>query len=66
MMDNWTHCNGYVNSVETAVIAMGFSCLVSIVLILTIERIKLLFYQRSEQNYVEWDDISVNDKNKLL
>ena len=40
-LDNYGNCDGYVNSVETALIAMAFSCIVSIILILSVERIKL-------------------------
>jgi ABC-2 type transport system ATP-binding protein len=66
MMDDWSHCDGYVKSVETAIIAMMISCVVSLMLILTIERIKLLFYQSSEKSYEVSDDISLNDKSKFL
>jgi hypothetical protein len=66
MINDWIQCSGYVKSVETALIALGVSCLVSFMLILVIERIKLLFYQSSEKSYAPSDDISTNDRNKYL
>jgi ABC-type glutathione transport system ATPase component len=64
--ERYQECQSYVKDVDTALVALAFSCVVSLVLILTIERVKLLFYQSSEQKYEESSDISVNDRSKLL
>ena len=59
IFDDWRNCDGYVNSVETALMALALSCVSSIILILFIEKVKLLFYQNSEQKY-EQEDLSQN------
>lgn len=46
--------------------ALAVSCVVSFVLILLIERFKLLFYQSSEKSYTPSDDIVSNDRSKFL
>lgn len=65
-LDNFYNCEGFVNSVDTALIAMAASCVLSILLILMIERMNLLFYQSSEKSYTPSEDIIQNDRSKFL
>lgn len=65
-LDNFYNCEGYVNSVETALIAMALSCIFSLALILIIERMNLLYYQSSEKSYTSSEDIVPNDRTKFL
>jgi hypothetical protein len=64
-MHDWESCDGYVKDVETALIAMALSSLVSVLLIIFIERAKLMFYQASEKSY---DKVESNQRknNKYL
>jgi hypothetical protein len=48
IMHDWQNCDGYVKDVDTALVAMSLSIFTSIILILFIERVKLLFYQKAE------------------
>jgi len=48
MFDTYKSCDGFVEDVQTALIAMCISIVVSTVLILLLERLKLFFYQNSE------------------
>lgn len=66
IMHDWEKCDGFVKDVPTALIALSISCVVSIILILVIERMKLLFYQTAENNFEESTDISYNDRSKYL
>ena len=65
-LDNFYNCEGYVTNVETAIIAMALSCVLSLILILIIERMKLLYYQASEKSYTPSEDIVPNDRTKFL
>ena len=54
IMHDWENCDGYVKDVETAITAMSLSIVVSIILILFIEKAKLLFYKKAEIKYEKW------------
>jgi ABC-type multidrug transport system fused ATPase/permease subunit len=66
IMLDWEKCDGFVKDVDTALVALALSCVVSIVLIFVVERFKLLFYQSAESKYQESNDIDLNDKSKYL
>jgi len=44
MFDNFKDCDGYVIDIHTALIAMSISIVVSVMLIVCLERLKLFFY----------------------
>jgi ABC-type uncharacterized transport system ATPase subunit len=50
--------------VETALWAMAISCIFSVILLILIERIKLLFYQSAEKSYAS--SKLQNDGSKIL
>jgi ABC-2 type transport system ATP-binding protein len=66
VFDDWQACDGFVKDVDTALLAMAFSSLVSLLLLVFVERIKLLFYQSAENAYEAAADFNPNDKSKYL
>lgn len=51
VFDDWQACDGFVKDVDTALLAMALSSLASLLLLVFVERIKLLFYQSAENAY---------------
>ena len=65
-MRDWEKCDGYVRDSYTALVAMALSSIVSIMLLIFIERLKLLFYQASETKYEGASDLHIKDPSKYL
>lgn len=55
-----------MKDVDTALIAMFVSCLVSVALLMFVERLKLLFYQAAENPYEAARHFDPTDKSKYL
>lgn len=55
-----------MKDVDTALIAMAISCLISTGLLIFVERIKLLFYQAAENPYEAARNFDPTDKSKYL
>ena len=66
VFDDWQACDGFVKDVDTALLALALSSLVSLLLLVFVERIKLLFYQSAENAYEAATDFNPNDKSKYL
>lgn len=66
VFDDWQACDGFVKDVDTALLAMALSSLASLLLLVFVERIKLLFYQSAENAYEAATDFNPNDKSKYL
>jgi hypothetical protein len=66
MFDDWQACDGFVKDVDTALLALALSSLASILLLVFVERIKLLFYQSAEKAYEAATNFDPNDKSKYL
>ena len=66
VFDDWQACDGFVKDVDTALLALALSSLVSLLLLVFVERIKLLLYQSAENAYEAATDFNPNDKSKYL
>mmetsp|Transcript_10517 Transcript_10517/g.17627 ORF Transcript_10517/g.17627 Transcript_10517/m.17627 type:complete len:443 (+) Transcript_10517:941-2269(+) len=63
---SYQSCDGFVKDVDSALVALFLSALISLLAVLLVEKAKLYFYQSAESKYEKLEALPQEDADKLL